>query len=84
MHGIPVTHWITKKESNATIYYSISKEYDITTEAARKSIYRVSESARQSSDKEYLTSIFGNNNLNNISPSRFLEVITWKFRNEKR
>lgn len=66
------------------IYYSISKEYDITTEAARKSIYRVIESARQSSDKEYLTSIFGNNNLNNISPSRFLEVITWKFRNEKR
>lgn len=42
------------------------------------------ESARQSSDKEYLTYIFGNNNLNNISPSRFLEVITWKFRNEKR
>ena len=41
------------------------------------------ESARQSSDKEYLTSIFGNNNLNNISPSRFLEVITWKFKNGK-
>lgn len=62
------------------IYYSISKEYNISTEAARKSIYRVIESAKCSSNNEYICSLFGKNVLNNISPSRFLEIITWKFR----
>ena len=66
------------------IYYSISKEFNISTEAARKSIYRVIESARRSSNDDYICSIFGNNTLNDMSPSRFLENITWKFRDDKR
>ena len=66
------------------IYYSISKEFNISTEAARKSIYRVIESARRSSNDEYICSIFGNRTLSDMSPSRFLEVITWKFRDEER
>lgn len=65
------------------IYYSISKEFNISTEAARKSIYRVIESARRSSNDDYICSIFGNNTLNDMSPSRFLETITWKFRDDK-
>ncbi len=66
------------------IYYSISKEFNISTEAARKSIYRVIESARRSSNDDYICSIFGNKTLNDMSPSRFLETITWKFRDDKR
>jgi len=66
------------------IYYSVSKEFNISTEAARKSIYRVIESAKCSTNNDYICSIFGNNSLRNISPSRFLEVITWKFRDDKR
>lgn len=66
------------------IYYSISKEFYISTEAARKSIYRVIESARRSSNDDYICSIFGNKTLNDMSPSRFLEIITWKFRDDKR
>lgn len=66
------------------IYYSVSKEFNISIEAARKSIYRVIESAKSSSNDNYVYSIFGNNTLNYISPSRFLEVITWKFRDDKR
>lgn len=66
------------------IYYSVSKEFNISTEAARKSIYRVIESAKCSTNNDYICSIFGNNTLKDISPSRFLEVITWKFRDDKR
>lgn len=66
------------------IYYSISKEFNISIEAARKSIYRVIESAKRSSNDNYICSIFGNKTLTDISPSRFLEVITWKLRDEKR
>ena len=63
------------------IFYSVSKINNISTEAARKSIYRIIDSVKDSSNKDYIYSIFGNTDLNNISPSRFLEMITWKIRN---
>ena len=63
------------------VFYSVSKENNISTETARKSIYRIIDSVKYSSNKDYIYSIFGNTDLNNISPSRFLEMITWKIRN---
>ena len=66
------------------IYYSISWKFDISTKAAGKSMYKVIESARRSSNDNYICSIFENKTLNDMSPSRFLEIITWKFRDGKR
>ena len=66
------------------IFYSVSKKHNISTETARKSIYKVIDNARYSSNKEYVNSIFGDTKLKDISPSRFLEQIVWKFRTDKR
>ena len=66
------------------VFYSVSKKCNISTETARKSVYKVIDNARYSDNKEYIHSIFGNTKLNDISPSRFLEQIVWKFRTDKR
>lgn len=62
------------------IFYSVSKRCDIATETARKSVYKVIENAMISNNSDYIHSIFGTNDLNDISPSRFLEMIVWKLR----
>ena len=62
------------------IFYTVSKEYNISIETARKSVYKVISSINLKANPSYIRSIFGNYDLNNISPSQFLEIIVWKLK----
>lgn len=62
------------------IFYTVSKEYNISVETARKSVYKVISLVNLKANPSYIRSIFGNYDLNNISPSNFLEMIVWKLK----